>query len=125
MCVKIKKNNQIIEYDVDQPLELQLCNSEEIIVNYKSSKDFEVDQFLDEIEKVAKSGKIKTSDIKLINNTNLATKRTQKRLEKIQKHFQVNELVSNLALSHYESDRKLSEISDLMKDRKSYAKKTA
>lgn len=124
MCVKIKKKNQTVNYDIDQPLERQLEGSEEIVVNYRSQKDPEVDRFLDEIEKSAKSGHLEHAGIKVVNNDNLPTVKAKKRVKKIQRHFQANELVQTLALSAFESDRKLDEISSLIKDRKHSVKKT-
>lgn len=124
MCVKFKKKNKLVDYDMDCPLERQLEGSEEIIVNYKKSKDVEVDRFLNEIEKVAKCGGSKPAKIKVVENDNLPTARVQKRLQKVERHFNANEVIRNLAISHLESDRKLSEISNLIKNRKQSVKKT-
>src|ERR1700677_5236594 len=108
MCVKII-GSQELECDPNEPLELQVSDAKEVIVNYDPI-DPKIDYFVEEIERFVKNGISFTADIKFNPNNSLNGIRLERKLEKLKIKLGVNEIVKSLSNSHNYTDKKLCEI---------------
>jgi hypothetical protein len=95
-----------------EPLESQIAEAKEIVVSYDPT-DPKIDSFVNGIEKMVKNGITCLANIRVNTNNSLNGIRLERKLEKIQKKFLVNEAVKGLAKFQSEADRKLSEISKI------------
>jgi hypothetical protein len=113
--------NEAIPYDMDVPLEDQLCNSSQIVIDYEPF-DPSVSKFLNELERFSKTGIDQKVNIKVIHNDNIAGLKLKKKAKKAENDIKVNELIKLMALSHIEADCKLEELSNLCTNRECNAK---
>jgi hypothetical protein len=110
MCVKIIHQTEEQEFNVSQPLELQIKDAKEILVNY-DPYDTKIDHFISEIEKMIENGINCNLDIKFNPNNNLEGFRLERYLEKLKSELNVNKFIKDLSLFHVNADLKLNEIS--------------
>ena len=112
MCIKIIRPEEQKELDPAEPLELQVEGAKEILVNY-DPVDPKIDSFVDEIERLCRNGISCNLDIKVNSNNYLNGIKLERTIEKIKRKLDVNEVVKGLAKFHYDTDRKLNELSQL------------
>lgn len=108
MCIKIIGNEEQ-EFNASQPLENQIDGAKQIIVDYDPN-DSRIDSFIGQMELMAKNGVNCTADIKININDYLAGTALKRKIEKLKKDMNVNELIKELAKFHYDTNRKLYEI---------------
>lgn len=112
MCVEIVKPEETISYKLELPLEEQICNCSEVLIDCDSNCD-KVHKFLDEVEKACQCGKNLAFTIKLENSSDLQLFRKTKRLNK---EIAINDIISKVSLLYKKADDKLKEISDSLKN---------
>ncbi len=117
MCVKFKKDCSEILYDIEQPLELQMEGAQEVLVDYKP-RDASVIKFVKEIERMTKEGLEEYPQITVKANDHFTGAKMKKKVDKISYDITLNKLMKLMALTHYETDRKLEEIATMCVDRK-------
>ena len=109
MCIKIVKLKEEVSYDSNKPLEEQIKGSKQIIINYEP-KDLSVDKFLDEVERMCKNGISASLNIKFNHNNHIAGAKAKKKVAKLSKDLNINELVKAVVSAHADADKKLEEI---------------
>ncbi len=112
MCIKIIRPEQQTEFNPLEPLETQVEGAKEILVNYDPI-DPQIDSFMVEMERICKNGISCNIDIKVNTNNYLNGIRFERKIEKIKRKLDVNEVVKGLTKFHSETDRKLNEISKI------------
>lgn len=111
MCIKII-GNQEQEFDVTAPLENQIIGAKEILVSYDPT-DPKIDSFLDQMEEMIQKGIDCKAEIKVKTNNYLNGLKLERAVEKLKRKLNVNEIVKGLSTFHYETNRKLDELSKL------------
>lgn len=111
MCVKLLKHDQLIEYDCNRPLMDQMRGCTEVVVNYQP-KDRNVEAFLLEMEKCAKTGQNPNVKIKVEYNSMLDGYKTKKQIVRAMNDITLNEIVKLLAIMQHSMDKTLQEIAE-------------
>lgn len=112
MCVQIMKNNKLEHFCCDTPIEMQILGSSEVIVEYYP-EDKEVGKFLQEIEKCSKKGISLHMNVKVNYNGYLDGFKIKKKISKVQRDINVNEVIKLMVLAHSEADKRLEELVSL------------
>jgi hypothetical protein len=112
MCVKIICNDHEHEFNPLMPLEDQFVGAKEVIVNY-DPVDTKIDSFLDEVERLCRTGISCNVDIKVNANNYLNGIKLERHIEKLKLKLDVNEVVKGLTKFHSETDKKLVEIQEI------------
>jgi hypothetical protein len=112
MCVKIIANSNVKELSISKPIEEQIAGAQEILVSYDPI-DPKINFFVGEMERLCKNGVSCKLDIKINSNNYVGGMKLQKTLNKIKKNLEINELVKDISKLHSETDKKLSEISQI------------
>ena len=108
MCVKII-GEAIQEFDPKQPLENQIADAKEIVVNY-DPYDLKIQSFVDQITSMLRKGISMKAEIKFNANNNLDGIRLERRIDQIRRAFDTNEFIKELTLLHSNTDKKLNEM---------------
>jgi hypothetical protein len=111
MCIKIIGNEEI-EFNIDKPLVRQIEGATKIQVNY-DPLDPKIASFLKQIEIMAVMGQGFSGDIHVNPNNRLDGLKFERRVEKIKKALNINEVIKGLARLHSNTDNRLSELSEL------------
>jgi len=114
MCVKIIKCSHEIPYDAERPLEEQIHGSEQIIVNFQP-EDPEIKKFLDEVERICQTGVSCNLNILVRTNNMLNGARVKRRAKELESQIMLNDAIKLMALAQAEVDKKLEELSEMMK----------
>lgn len=114
MCVKIAKNNQLINYDCNKNLIDQTKDSTEVIVNY-TPNDKEIDKFLKDFAYCSKVGIDPKLNIKVHYGDYLNGFKVKKLVKNIMNDININEFIKLMTLTQLKLDRILEEISLLCK----------
>lgn len=110
MCVKIvNSQHDEVPYDTSRPLEDQIQDAEQIVVNYQPS-DSSVGKFLQEIERVIKTGVETKLSIKVIHNDNIFGFKLKKKMNQMTNDIRLNEIIKLMVLTHSNIDRKLEDL---------------
>lgn len=112
MCVKLLKDDQLIEYDCEIPLMDQVSGCSEVLVNYRPN-DKEVKRFLLEMQKCAQTGVNPNIKVRVEYNEFLDGYKTKKRLVKAMNDIELNRIISLLALSQKSADEKLQNLIEM------------
>lgn len=118
MCVKIKTLSNSTLYRSDIPLVDQIKESNEILVYYKMEKDEDVELFIEELERMLRSGVDFDMKVKVIHNNHLNGARAKKKIERLLKGFQVNTVVKHAVKNHANIDRELKDMVNTMSARR-------
>lgn len=112
MCIKIIRTENQKELNLLEPLERQVQGADQILVNY-DPLDPKVSYFLDEMERLCKFGISCNVEIKVNTNNYLNGIKFERKISKIKKKLDVNEIIKGLTKFHSETDRKLTELSKM------------
>jgi hypothetical protein len=112
MCIKILNADSAVQYDSSRPLEEQLYGSREVVIHYEP-KDPHIDRFIDEMERMCKTGVSCNVNVNVIHNNNLKGIRAKKQVKRLMKNLELNEAIKILANLQHKTDITLGEISDL------------
>lgn len=109
MCVKLVSQSEERAYDIDKPLEEQIKDCQQIVVNYQPF-DKSVEKLCQEMQRFAKMGIDTKVSIKVVHNDNVVGFRVKKKLERASSDITLNEIIKLMVLSHHETDKKLEEL---------------
>lgn len=115
MCVKILKSGVSSEFDPSEPLEYQARGAEKIVVNYNPVDPTigNVEVFVDEMERLCKSGISCNVDIQFNSNNYLKGLKIERKLERLREKLGINEVVKKMVINFDECQRKLKELSSM------------
>ena len=119
MCIKIIGSEQSLEFNPSEPLEQQVTNAKEVVVNY-DPEDPMIDNiklFVNQMERLCKNGISCTVDIKVNSNNHLNGIRLERQIEKLKNKLDVNELVKKVSSFHYDAEHGLCELSEMCKEK--------
>jgi hypothetical protein len=112
MCVKIICTDHEHEFNPNEPLELQVMGAKEILVSY-DPEDTRIGSFVDQMERIVKSGIDCKFAISVDPKNDLNGLRLSRKLEKLKLNLDINEAVKKLTLFHSETDKKIQEIAEM------------
>jgi len=115
MCIKIVCSEKIKEFNPLQPLEDQISGRSKIVVNYdpRDPDSQNIDTFVIEMERLCKNGISCDLDISVNANDYIKGLRFKKKIESLKHKLEVNEVVKSITIFVSETDRKLSELSNM------------
>jgi hypothetical protein len=116
MCVKIFNFDSSSNYDSSKPLEEQLRNSTKVVISYEP-KDTDVNIFLNEMERLAKTGVSCDVTLDVSHNDYIKGARVARQINKLKKDLNLNEAIKILVNIHSELDKKLKDISSFCRER--------
>jgi hypothetical protein len=111
MCIKIINSGVECSYDNSKPLEDQLCDSSEIHIKYEP-KDSNMDRFLDEMERLCKTGVSANVNVDFSHNSNITGMKMKKQINRLTKDLHLNEAIKILTKLQSTTDGALRELSD-------------
>ena len=111
MCIKII-GSQELEFNSAQPLEQQIHDAKEIVVDY-DPEDSKIDFFVNEIERLCDTGIDCNVEIKVEPNNYLDGVKLRRTLQKIKYKLDVNEAIKKIITLHAETDKKILEIAQM------------
>jgi cell fate (sporulation/competence/biofilm development) regulator YlbF (YheA/YmcA/DUF963 family) len=110
MCIKILQCNASLPYDATKPLDEQLKNAKEVVIDY-DPKDQDLEHFLQEMERLVKTGVSVNCDVSVDYNSSIRGMRAKKQVKRIKKDLDLNEAIKILVNIHSELDKQLEAIS--------------
>jgi len=110
MCIKILNCGASLKYDSSVPLEEQLKNSEKVVINY-DPKDPDMDTFLDEMERLAKTGISCNVSLDIAHNNHIKGAKAKRQISRLKKDLDLNEAIKLLVNISSELDKRLESIS--------------
>jgi hypothetical protein len=113
MCIKIVEPEKSFEFNPMEPLENQVANAHEILVKYESCEERKINSFVREIERMVLSGISCKAEIKVNANNQIDGMKLERKLEKLKKSLDINELVKRVSTFHRDAECKLSELSEM------------
>lgn len=114
MCIKILNFGLERAYDINKPLEDQICDSSEVRIKYEP-KDPTLDKFLNEIERLCKNGISTKMNINVSHNNYSNGLKVKKQVKRLTKDLDINEAIKLLTKLHATTDKALIEMSDFCK----------
>lgn len=108
MCIKINE----IEYDTSTPLEEQLGDSNQIVIDYHP-EDSSIDKFVGEVERICKNGVSCNLNIEVLTNNILRGAKVKKHTKALELDLKVNNLIKLMATAQSQADKKLEEMSEM------------
>ena len=112
MCIRIVRHKEESSYDPTIPLEQQVRGAKHVVVDYDPN-DSHMKGFMDEIERIVKNGISCQMNIKVNAKNTLDGFRFERRINKITKDLDINEVIKSLVMIHAQTDDKLKEISEM------------
>jgi cell fate (sporulation/competence/biofilm development) regulator YlbF (YheA/YmcA/DUF963 family) len=117
MCIKIIHADWQKEFDPSFPMEMQLLDANQILVNYDPSESFKLDSFVNEIERMVKTGVSLSADIEVNTSNTMDGMRLKRKIESLKNKIEVNEVIKGLCRFHFELDSKLNQIKEVCSGR--------
>lgn len=114
MCIKIVHKDAEVKYDSKKPLEEQLCGSERVVIRYEA-KDTDIPVFVDEVERLCKTGISLNTHVKVIHNDHLKGQKAKKLMGRLMKDLDLNEAIKILVNLQSGTDKKLEEMASFCK----------
>jgi len=105
-----------MKYDPGVPLEEQFTDSQTVVINYEP-RDPDMDRFMDEMERLAKTGVSCNVSLEISHNNNIKGIKAKRQIERLKKDLNLNEAIKTLVNIHSELDKKLESISILCRER--------
>ena len=112
MCVKIIGTEEK-EFDPKKPIDIQLVGAKEIFVDYDEFYCYNTDMLVNGLEQMVKTGIGLDAEIKVNVNNSLNGLKLERKLKRLRNKLDVNEVAKSLTKLHIETDKKLSEISEM------------
>lgn len=116
MCIKIVRNKETVEYDMQLPLEDQIKGSKQIVVDYRP-EDPSIEKFMDEIERLLQSGISAHLNIKVLHNNTISGARVKRKTSDIVSGVNFNEVIKLMTLVQSVADTRIDELLSLTKDK--------
>jgi len=112
MCVKIIRSKEEVEFNPQEPLEQQVRGAKQIVVNY-DPEDKRIQSFMEQVERIVRTGVSCQMNICVKPNNTLAGLRVERQFEMFNEELKMNEVVKALVKSHHETDKRLMEMSEM------------
>lgn len=112
MCIKIVRTKEEFSYDPSKPIEDQIKGSKQILIDYKPN-DTSLEKFLDEVERICKSGFSAHMNIKVVHNNFVKGMRVKKRTGQLSNGIDLNDVMKKMALMQSDMDKHLEELSNI------------
>ena len=112
MCITIVRSHEEVEFEPSQPLEYQVRGAKQVVISYDPD-DGGIQSFMEQMDRIVKTGVSCQMNIKVKSNNSLKSYQFERRVEEASKDLDLNEVVKTLVSNHLETDRKLSEISEM------------
>lgn len=109
MCIKIVNSYEEIPYNINIPLEKQLRQSDQIIVNYEPF-DKSISPFLADVERIVNTGIDTKLNIRVVHNDDIFGFKMNQKMKKATNDMAVNEIIKLMALTQCVTDKKLEEL---------------
>lgn len=109
MCVKIIRTKETVEFDPAQPLELQAKGAKQVIVDYKH-EDSQIVSFMEQFERIAKSGMGFQMNIKFNSNHTLEGYRVDRKIESLHKDLELNDIINQMVALTAHAEKQLFEL---------------
>ena len=120
MCIKIIRTQESQEFNPFEPLEYQVTDAKEVVVNY-DPQDPTVDNiglFVDQMERLCRNGISCNVDIKVNANNHLDGIKIERRIDNLKRKLDINEVVKGLTTYQAIADRKMAKILELIHQEK-------
>lgn len=112
MSVQIIRSKEAIPFNPSIPLEEQVRGSKQIVIDY-NPQDSSVTSFIEQFERLAKSGISCQMNIKFNCNHTLESYRAERQLEAISEEHEMNDVIKKIAEFSSHADRELSALSQM------------
>ncbi len=112
MCIKIVRSHEEVEFNPSELLESQVRGAKQVVIDYDMN-DTKIQSFMDQIDRIIKTGVSCQMNIKVQANNSLLGYRLEKKAKKISKELDINEAIKTIVSNHSETDRKLEELSEM------------
>jgi cell fate (sporulation/competence/biofilm development) regulator YlbF (YheA/YmcA/DUF963 family) len=112
MCIKIVHSHQEVEFEPTEPLERQVKGARQIIIDY-SPDDARIQSFMDQMDRIVKTGVSCQMNIQVKPNNTLNAYRFERKVEKAKKELDLNQAVAMLVKNQSETDQKLCELESI------------
>jgi hypothetical protein len=112
VCIKIIRSETVQEFDMSEPLDQQIDGAQEIVVSY-DPLDPKIDSFVGQIELMVANGVGCKAEIRVDPRNCLKGLQLERRLEKLKKNLDVNEIIKGVCHLAADTDRRLHEISKM------------
>jgi|SRR5581483_1379266 len=112
MCIKIVRTKEELVYDSSKPIEEQIRGAKQIVINYEPS-DPDLNRFLDEVERLCKTGVSAQMNIKVVHNDYLNGAKTKKEILHMVNDLKFNEVIKAMVKGQHETDKRLEELLNL------------
>lgn len=112
MCITIVRTHEEVEFAPNEPLEYQIKGAKQVVINYDPT-DSSIEQFMEQMDRIVKNGVSCQMNIKVNNNNFLNGYKFERKVEEANRNIEVNEVIKTLISNHYETDKKLCEISQM------------
>lgn len=116
MCIRILHDNEEVQYDSSKPLEQQLCGSKSVVVTY-DPQDRDIPRFVDEVERLCKTGIKIDARVEVVHNDNLQGAKAKKLMKRLMKDLELNEAIKILVTMQLEMNKKLEKLSTFCTNR--------
>jgi hypothetical protein len=112
MCIKIICSDHEHEFSASNPLEQQLVGAKEVIVSYDPI-DPKIESFVNEMQRFCDNGISCDVFISVKSNNHLNGFKLERKIEKLKRKLDFNEVTKKLVKFQAEADRKLKELSEM------------
>ena len=115
MCIKIICTDHEHEFNPFEPLEHQVVNAKEVVVNYDPADPTlnNIAMFVDQMERMYRKGISCTVDIRVNSNNNLNGIKLERKIGNLKAALDTNEAIKLLTKLHADTDRRLLEIAGM------------
>jgi hypothetical protein len=97
---------------MNKPLEDQLDHANRIVIDYHPD-DSSIEKFVDEVERICKSGISCNMNIEVSTNNILNGQRVKRKTKELEFDLKMNDLIKLMAMVQSHTDKRLEEMSEL------------
>lgn len=112
MCIRIIRSHEEVEFEPTEPLEYQVRGAKEVVISY-DPKDNRIQSFMDQMDRIVKSGVGCQMNIRVNSNHTLNSYRFERQIAQASYDLDLNKAIKILVNAHNETDKKLSEMQQL------------
>lgn len=109
MCVKIVRTKEVLEFDPSQPLELQVKGAKQVVVDYHP-EDLQIVAFMEQFERIVKSGIGFQMNLKFNSNHTLEGYRLDRKVENLNNELELNDIINQMVALTAHADQRLCEL---------------
>ena len=116
MCIRIKGLDSDIKYNSGTPLEQQIDDSKEVVINY-DPKDPDISKFICEMERLCRTGVSTNVKVDFVHNNYLKGIKAKKQVNRLTNDLSLNEAIKILTNLQSNTDKALEELSSFCKNK--------